>query len=362
MVLPELKINDLIAPIPIIQGGMGIGVSRAGLAAAVANEGGVGIISGAMMGYLEPDFKEHPLQANLRAMRSEIRKARELSPKGIIGINFMVAMNNYNEIVKAAVGEGIDLIISGAGLPMDLPALVEGSKTRKAPVVSSGRAAQLICKLWDKHYHMVPDLIVVEGPDAGGHLGFASEALRSGIHPNLLEIVRDVIQVTETYSQKAQKQIPVVAAGGIFTGEDIADCISAGAAGVQIATRFVATDECDADIRFKQAYIDARKEDIVIIDSPVGMPGRALNNRFIQNMMHRTEPVLDCYHCLKGCNPTIAQYCISDALIHAVKGDVDDAVVFVGSNAWRLNKIIPVSILMKELVHDAQLALEKRRN
>lgn len=353
MLLPTLKIGDLTATIPIIQGAMGVGVSRAVLAAAVANEGGVGMLSGAQMGFMEPDFREHPLQANLRAMIAEIRKARKLSPKGIIGINFLVAMNHYKEIAKAAIEEGIDLIISGAGLPADLPALVEGFKTRIAPIVSSGKAAQVICKLWERHYSKAPDLVVVEGPEAGGHLGFPPEVLREEIRPDLLDIVKDVIRVVAPVAEKFQKQIPVVAAGGVYTGADIARMINAGASGVQIATRFVATEECDADIKFKQAYLDARKEDIIIIDSPVGMPGRALNNKFIKKLKQSPEPISGCYLCLKGCNPTVAPYCISDALINAVKGMVDEGVVFVGSNAWRLNKITTVKALIEELVADA---------
>lgn len=358
MLLSVLHIGDLTASVPIVQGSMGIGVSRAGLAAAVANEGGIGILSGAQMGFLEPDFKQHPLQANLRALISEIRKARKLSPKGIIGINFLVAMNHYAEMVKAAVEEGIDLIVSGAGLPTDLPSLTEGSKTRIAPIVSSGKAAQVICKLWDRHYNRAPDMVVVEGPEAGGHLGFSSEVLRGEAKPKLLDIVREVIQAVAPFAGKAGKAIPVIAAGGIFTGEDIADCIKSGASGVQIATRFVTTEECDADIRFKQAYLDTRKEDIVIIDSPVGMPGRALKNSFIRELVSKPEPISGCYLCLKGCNPSIAPYCISDALINTVKGNVDTGVVFVGSNAWRLNKITTVKKLMEELVNGARLALE----
>jgi nitronate monooxygenase len=358
MKLPFLKIGDLTAPIPIIQGAMGIGVSRSGLAAAVANEGGVGIISGVQMGFMEQDFKQHPLQANLRAMVREIRKARALSPKGVIGINFLVAMNHYKEMVTAAVEEGIDLIVSGAGLPMDLPQLVEGFKTRIAPIVSSGKAAQVICKLWERHYKRVPDMVVVEGPNAGGHLGFTPEVLLGGKMPNLIEIVKEVIEAVTPYGQRAEKEIPVVAAGGIFTGEDIAECIGAGASGVQMATRFVVTQECDADIKFKQAYIDARKEDIIIINSPVGMPGRALNNKFMRKLAEKPAAINGCYLCLKGCNPSVAPYCISDALINTVQGFVEDGVVFVGSNAWRLDKFTTVKALIEELTHGARLALE----
>lgn len=358
MKLPSLQIGDLSVPVPIIQGAMGIGVSRSRLAAAVANQGGVGMLSGVQIGFMEPDFKQHPLQANLRALISEIRKARALSPKGVLGINFLVAMNHYKEMVLAAVEEGIDLIVSGAGLPMDLPQLVEGFKTKIAPIVSSGKAAQVICKLWERHYKRVPDLVIVEGPQAGGHLGFSAVVLQGGNMPNLLGIVRDVLDVLAPYGERAGKKIPVVAAGGIYTGEDMAECIKAGASGVQMATRFVATQECDADIKFKQAYVDAHKEDIIIINSPVGMPGRALNNKYMKKLSVKPEPIDGCYLCLKGCNPAVAPYCISDALINTVKGFVDDGVVFVGSNAWRLDKITTVKALIEELVQGARLALE----
>lgn len=359
MALPGLYIGGLMASVPIIQGAMGIGVSRAGLAAAVANEGGVGLLSGAQIGFMEPDFKQNPLAANLRTMAAEIRRARLLSPKGIIGINFLAAMNHYGEMVRAAVEDGIDLIVSGAGLPTELPELVEGSNTKIAPIVSSGKAAQVICKLWERHYHRAPDLVVVEGPEAGGHLGFSADVLRGGNKPALTDILRDVIQAVSPFAAIVRRPIPVVAAGGVFTGADIADCLKAGAAGVQMATRFVATQECDADEKFKQACIEAKKEDIVIIDSPVGMPGRALKNSFIQRLMsqNNAEPIIGCYRCLKGCNPAIAPYCISDALINTVKGIVDAGVVFVGSNAWRLNKITTVKTLMEELTREAEGAL-----
>jgi nitronate monooxygenase len=353
MKLPALHIGNLVASVPILQGAMGIGVSRACLAAAVANQGGVGILSGVQMGFQEPDFKKSTLQANIRAMIAEIRKARKLAPKGIIGINFLVAMNHYKEIVKAAVEEGIDLIVSGAGLPTDLPGLVEGSDTKIAPIVSSGKAAGIIAKLWERHFKRAPDLVIVEGPEAGGHLGFSPETL-GGEKPELRNIVHEVIEALSPFEERAEKQIPVVAAGGVFTGADIAGCIQAGAAGVQMATRFVATDECDADARFKQAYLSARKEDIVIINSPVGMPGRALNNRFMRNQASQGNPINGCYLCLKGCNPAVAPYCISDALINAVQGDVDDGVVFVGSNAWRVDKMTTVKTLMDELRQEAE--------
>ena len=358
MKLPQIEFGGLTAPVPIVQGAMGIGVSGAGLAAAVAREGGIGMISGVNIGYKEPDFTENPFQANLRAVAGEIRRARQLAPGGIIGLNLLVAMNQYDELARAAVDAGIDLIVSGAGLPLNLPGLVKGSQTRIAPIVSSGRAAEIILKYWDQHDHTTADLVVVEGPDAGGHLGYARELLCGPGRPKLLDTVRDVIKAVKPYRQKFSKPIPVIAAGGIFTGADIAACILAGAGGVQMATRFVATEECDAAPAYKEAYLRAKKEEIVIINSPVGMPGRALKNPFVQKVAGHGDEISGCFRCLKGCNPKVAPYCISKALIYAVNGDVDNGLIFVGSNVYRVKKIVPVKVLMAELKQEAEDALE----
>ncbi len=356
MKIPKLDMNGLVATIPIIQGGMGVGVSASKLASAVANQGGVGVIAGVNIGYQEPDFKTNTLNANLRALKNEIKKAKALAPNGIIGVNLMVALNHYAELVHAAVEEGIDLIISGAGLPTKLPELVSGSSTRIAPIVSSAKAAKVILKLWDLHYGRTADLIVVEGPEAGGHLGFSLEEL-SDQKLCLMDITKEVLDAVKPFEEKFKRKIPVVAAGGIFTGEDIAAYLKAGASGVQMATRFVATDECDADIKYKEAYVNAKKEDIVIIKSPVGMPGRALNNPFIKRVTEYGDEIKGCFQCLKGCTPKVAPYCISVALNNAVIGDTDHGLIFVGSNACRVEKIVPVKELMEELIHDTELAL-----
>ncbi|QUH26760.1 NAD(P)H-dependent flavin oxidoreductase [Serpentinicella alkaliphila] len=356
--LPELKIGDLVAKIPIIQGGMGIGVSLSNLAAAVANEGGIGIISGVQNGFMEDDFESNTLAANIRGLKKQIKKARELSPSGIIGVNIMVAINNYKEIVKAAVEEKIDVIISGAGLPAELPDLVKETKTKIAPIVSTGKAAALICKMWDRKYDYLPDFIVVEGPEAGGHLGFSLEQLNHKKEETDLEtLVKDVIESIKPYEEKYSKKIPVIAAGGVYTGEDIAKFIKIGAAGVQMATRFVATDECDAHIDYKMAYINATKEDIRLVKSPAGLPGRGLFNKFASILKEQNIPINRCLGCLKTCNPSNTPYCITDALIEAVKGNIDEGLIFVGSNAYKLDKIVTVKELMNELVSEAELAL-----
>lgn len=356
MKLPPLKIGELIANTPIIQGGMGVGVSLSSLAAAVANEGGIGIISTAQIGYKEEDFGTNAIEANKRALVSEIRKARQVSPKGIIGINIMVAMNHYEEIVRTALEEGIDLIISGAGLPLSLPKIAKNFKAKLAPIVSSAKAATVISKMWDKKNNCAPDLVVVEGPEAGGHLGFAMEQLVENKTQNLKDIVREVIEAVKPFEEKYNKKIPVVAAGGIYTGADIAEFIKLGAAGVQMATRFVPTEECDASLTYKMAYVNSKKEDIKIVKSPVGMPGRAINNKFINMVEEKGCKVKKCYNCIKECDPKQTPYCITEALIQAVKGNLDEGLIFVGSNAFKVDKIVSVKDLMKELVTEAELA------
>ena len=354
MKLPSLKIGDIIARLPIIQGGMGVGVSGSKLAGAVAKAGGVGIISAVQIGYREPDFETNTLEANIRAMKSELKAARETSPDGIIGVNLMVAITHYDDMVKACIEGGADIIISGAGLPMNLPKLVEGSNIKIAPIVSSGKAATLIIKNWTKKYSRLPDLVVVEGPEAGGHLGFKREELNEDTKRPLEDIVKEVIEAVAVFEEEHGKKIPVIAAGGVYTGEDIARFIKMGAAGVQMGTRFVATDECDADPKYKQAYLDAKKEDIQIIISPVGMPGRAIRNKLIKSVEGGRIPPKRCYDCIKKCNPKDTPYCISKALIDAVEGNVDEGLVFVGSNACRLEKIVSVAELMNELVSEAE--------
>lgn len=356
--LPTFSIGELRPSVPIIQGGMGIGVSRSGLAAAVANEGGIGVISGAQIGFTEPDFVTNNLAANIRGLRKEIRRARELSPKGILGVNYLVAMTHYKEMVLTAVEEGINIIISGAGLPKELPGLVKGSKTKIAPIVSSGKAAYIITKLWDKKFNYIPDMVIVEGPDAGGHLGFSMDQLTSKPKIKLGDILKDVIEALKPFEEKYEKKIPIIAAGGIFDGKDIAKYLKMGASGVQMATRFIATDECDADINFKNAVINTREEDIKYVVSPVGMPGRAISNEFIAMVEKGKLPIKRCYNCLIPCNPKNTPYCISNALIEAVKGNVDNGLIFTGSNAPRINEIVSVKQLMHELVTEAEAAMD----
>ncbi|MBU5316749.1 nitronate monooxygenase [Clostridium bornimense] len=351
-----LKIGNLTAPIPIIQGGMGIGVSSSSLAGAVAKEGGIGIISTAQIGYNEENFESNFLAANLTALKKHIKLAKEKAINGIVGINIMVATNYYAEHVAAAIEAGIDLIISGAGIPLHLPKLVKGTNTKIAPIVSTPKSARVILKAWDVKHNVAPDMIVVEGPKAGGHLGFSTKDLDNIDSIDFEQYVKDIIELKKPYEEKYKKHIPIVPAGGIFNGEDIAKYLRLGADGVQMATRFVATEECDADINFKMAYINSKKEDIAIVKSPVGMPGRAIINKFIKKISSESIKAPKCYNCLIPCNPSTTPYCISNALINAVKGNTDDGLIFCGENAYRLDKITTVKELMKELVNELTLA------
>lgn len=351
MELSSLIIGDLVAKVPIIQGGMGVGVSLSSLAGAVAREGAIGVISAAQPGYLEEDFSSNPLTANLRSLGNHIKKAKEISNNGIIGVNIMCASKNYEEYVKCAIDNGADLIISGAGLPTDLPKLVEGYNIKIAPIVSPPKSASVILKMWDRRYGRAADMVVIEGPKAGGHLGFSNESLEEYKSKNYDKEVLEIIEIVKEYENKYNKKIPVVFAGGVFDRKDIDHYISLGCSGVQMATRFVATEECDADINFKMAYINSKKEDIVIVKSPVGLPGRAINNKFMKDKKLINEKITKCYKCLKKCNMADIPYCITGALVRAVKGDIDNSLVFCGENAYRLNKIITVKELIKELIN-----------
>ena len=350
--LKPLQIGELTADRPIIQGGMGVGVSRSSLAGAVAAEGGIGIISTAQIGYDEEGFEQDQAECNRIAIRKHIQRAKEIAGgKGLVGVNIMVALKHYKEHVQEAVRAGADVIISGAGLPMDLPKLVGESRTKIAPIVSSRRATQLILKMWAHRYNRTADFIVVEGPKAGGHLGFSREQLEDIEALDYDEEIKEIIACKEFYEEQFDTKIPVIVAGGIFDRADIDHAIELGADGVQIASRFVATEECDASEAYKQAYIRADKKDIQIIQSPVGMPGRALRNEFIKGLEMRRKPIRKCYNCLEKCDPRSVPYCITKALIDAVRGDIENGLVFCGENVCRIHEMTTVHDLMQELCY-----------
>ena len=356
---PTLKIGDLTVKKPIIQGGMGVGISLSGLAGAVAKAGGIGIISTAQIGFREPDFEEHPAEACRRAIGRELAKARAIAPGGIIGFNIMTALRDYEGHVRTAVEAGADLIISGAGLPLELPELTAESRTKIAPIVSTERSAAVILKYWDRKYHRTADMVVIEGPKAGGHLGFSREQLeeyaecdeKKFAEKNYDDEVRKIMTVVKKYGEKYGCHIPVVLAGGIYDQTSAKHAFSLGVDGIQVATRFVTTEECDADIRYKEAYIRARREDIQIVKSPVGMPGRAIMNPFMKRVMAGEQMTpKKCLLCMKGCKPSEIPYCITESLIHAAKGEIDEALLFCGAEAWRAEKIETVEEAMNDLL------------
>lgn len=343
-----LIIGDLKAEVPLIQGGMGVGISLSNLAGAVAAQGAIGIISTAQIGYREPDFDDHPIEANMRAIKKEVRRAKEISGGGIVGVNIMVATREYGRYVKAAVDAGVDLIISGAGLPMQLPELAAGSGVKLAPIVSSVKSADVICKYWIRKYDRLPDLVVIEGPRAGGHLGFKMEELQEIDDAAYDEEIKRIIALVKEYGASKGKEIPVVVAGGVYERSDMERYLAMGAAGVQVATRFVTTYECDAADAYKQAYIDAKKEDIVIVKSPVGMPGRAILNPFMKRAKEGQIPHGKCHLCISTCKPDKTPYCITEALVNAAVGNVDNALLFCGSNAYRAQKLEHVKDIIDE--------------
>lgn len=353
MNIKPLTIGNLIANIPIIQGGMGIGVSLSNLAGAVAKQGGIGVISAAHPGYLEEDFETNILAANLRGLAKHIKKAKEISCNGIIGVNVMVAMNNYVEHVKTAIDAGADLIISGAGLPLNLPEITKNTSVKIAPIVSSSKAVRVILNYWKKHFNETADAVIVEGPLAGGHLGFKKDNIENEI-VNFDKNVVNVIEEVKNFEKEFNKNIPVVVAGGIFTHEDMMKYLELGANGVQVSTKFVATHECDAHINFKNAYVNCKKEDIELTISPVGMPGRAIKNKLTESLKSERIPINKCYNCLIPCKPATTPYCISSALIKAVKGDVENGLVFCGANASKIDKIVSVKEVIDQLMNENQ--------
>jgi NAD(P)H-dependent flavin oxidoreductase YrpB (nitropropane dioxygenase family) len=358
--MPKLRIGNSVARLPIVQGGMGVGISLSGLASAVANEGGIGVIAANSIGMLDPDYYASHKDANVIALRKEIKKAKEMS-SGIIGVNIMVAVHDFHALLKVAIEEKVDMVFLGAGLPLKgIPVEdLRSAGVKVVPIVSSARAARLIFSSWLKRYKDIPDAVVVEGPKAGGHLGFKADQIDDPDFA-LEQILPDVIAEVKGYEDKFHRNIPVIAAGGVFTGTDIYDLFKLGASGVQMGTRFVATHECDADIRFKESYIACKEDDIEIIKSPVGMPGRAIKSRFLEDVSSGKKMKIKCaWKCLKSCDLKTARYCISLALDNARKGILDKGFAFAGSNAYRVDNIVSVKELLQELQSQYLCAGEK---
>ncbi|MCD6379368.1 nitronate monooxygenase [bacterium] len=355
MKIPKLRIGNLIAEIPIIQGGMGVRVSLSPLAAAVANQGGIGTISSIGLGDIKASANEYVRTAR-EALANEIRKARSLT-NGHLAVNFMGVLTNINDLIRVSVQEGIKMIVFGAGLPTKLPVLVPDPSVSLVPIVSCARAAKIILRMWDRRYGRITDGFILEGPLAGGHLGFSVEQLKHPEDYSLEKLLPEVLEVIKPFEDKYGKKIPVITAGGIYDGKDIARMLSLGASGVQMGTRFVCTEECSVSQEFKQAYLDVKKEDIIITKSPVGMPGRAINNRFLKDLEIKGKMKISCpYKCLTVCKADTSKYCIALALLNSYFGDLDHGLIFCGQNAYRVNKIYTVKELIKLLLDELKEA------
>ncbi len=346
----ELVIKGHRPKLPIVQGGMAVGISLERLSSAVANAGGVGVIATAGLGLITGEQRRDFRQAYIDELARIIRKARESVTDGILGVNIMVALSNYKDLVITAIKEKIDVIISGAGLPLNLPSyLPEGSDTALIPIVSSLKSASVLFRRWLGKCGYIPDAFIVEGPKAGGHLGYREDELE--LHDNALEkTVPAIREFADKVEKEHGKRIPIIAAGGIVDAEDVEAAMRLGASGVQVGTAFIATEECDAHIRFKEAIVSASKEDIVVIKSPVGLPGRAVINDFLRDVEAGKKKPFTCpYHCIITCDFKDAPYCIARALIDASKGDLENGFAFAGSEAYRIKRITTVDEVISRL-------------
>ncbi len=355
-----MDINGKYLAHGIIQGGMGVGVSLSELAGNVAKQGCMGVISSVNIGFKEKDFLTNPFEANIRALKKHIVRAKEIAgSNGLVGVNIMVAVSHYEETVKAAISAGADAIISGAGLPLNLAELVKGTNTLYAPIVSSAKAAMLLCRTFAKKAQSIPDFIVIEGHKAGGHLGFSADDLNNQTCQDNLEILKEVKETIKPFEEQFKKKIKVFLGGGIFTGKDMAEAIQTGADGVQIGTRFIATKECDANNAFKEVLINASEDDIRIIKSPVGMPARAIFTPMLESLENgKTFFAKKCNGCLKACpKGDKIPYCISRALIAAVEGNREEGLFFCGENAARIDKITTVKDLVDEIITEYQSSM-----
>ena len=360
--MESLKIGNLTVKVPIIQGGMGVAISLSGLASAVAKQGGIGVISAAAIGMGEPNYEKRFRQSNIIALRKHIQRAKELSEgNGAIGVNLMVALSDYDELLKVSIEEKADVVFMGAGLPLKLPEFVlekgfENIHTKFIPKVSGAKAANVIFKYWAAKFNHIPDAVVVEGPMAGGHLGFKKQELIDD-NIKLSTLIEETVAVVKKYEKEFNKEIPVIAAGGIYTGKDIIDIMKSGAKAVKMGTRFVTTHECDADIAFKNSYINSSKENITLISSPVGLPGRVIGSKFVDRINNgETRPIKCPWKCLKTCDFREVPYCISEILHNSSQGKLDIGFSFAGTNAYRATEIVSVKELFDELIEEYEIA------
>ncbi|PKP28441.1 MAG: nitronate monooxygenase [Bacteroidetes bacterium HGW-Bacteroidetes-19] len=358
----QLNIGGLIAKVPIVQGGMGVGVSLSGLASAVANEGGIGVISAVAIGMLETDYKKNFKQANLQALRREIQTAKKKT-EGIIGVNIMMAVSDFDNLLLASIDEKVDIVFVGAGLPFgEIFEIFKTTSTKFVPIVSSARAAKIIFQHWAEKFGRIPDGVVIEGPLAGGHLGFKKAMV---VSPelnltSLTNIVKETVEILKPFEEQFNIEIPIIAGGGVYTGADIYEVLQAGAKGVQMGTRFVTTIECDVDVTFKEVFLESKVEDITIIDSPVGLPGRVISNDFVKAIQNGEQKPVKCpWKCLKNCDFNKVQFCVAEALFNAAKGDFTKGFAFSGAKGFKATKILSVHKTIEQLLEEYYITKSK---
>ena len=343
--IKPVMIGDLLIEIPIIQGAMGVRISKSKLVSAVSQQGAMGVIASVGLGDETESMYEYTKKSN-EALRDEIQKTRQ-NTNNPFGVNILVALSNYESLCQVCVEEKVSAIFSGAGLPLNLPECVGTKEVKLVPIVSSAKAAHVIIKYWRKKYDRLPDAFVVEGPLAGGHLGFSRQELDAP--PLLTSLVRDVRAFLD--SDENLKHIPIIAAGGIYSVEDIREVLQAGAQAVQMATRFITTHECDAPDVVKQACLAAKEEDVILVNSPVGLPGRVLRNDFVTRILNKEKIRFSCpYKCLRTCKQYESDFCIAQALVNAFQGNLDEGFIMPGYNVFKLDKIISVQELIEELL------------
>ena len=359
MSFKSLKIGKYIIKKPIVQGGMGVGISWDKLAGTVSKEGGLGVISAVGTGYYENKVhakklvSDRPLDAanfySKEGFEAIINNARKICDKKPLAANILYAINDYGRVVRDACEAGIDIIITGAGLPTNMPEFTEGyPDVALVPIVSSAKALKIICKRWKQRYDRLPDAVVLEGPKSGGHQGFTYE--QCSLPENQLEnLVKPVVEEAAKWGD-----IPVIAAGGVWDKNDIEEMIALGAAGVQMGTRFIGTHECDAHENLKKVLLDAKKEDIQLMSSPVGYPAQGVRTNLTALVEKREGPAIKCIsNCVAPCNRGVEAkevgFCIADRLSDAYEGNLETGLFFSGTNGYKLDEIISVKELLKKL-------------
>jgi len=344
-----LKIGNIEVPMPVIQAGMGVKVAKGELAAATARAGAIGCISSVGLGTIEASMKDYISDSN-ETLIKEIRIARQLAPNGIIGVNIMIALSNYDEIVKTCVSEKVDVIISGAGLPIPLPGLTKGSGIKLIPIVSSGRAMKVILKSWHRRYQTIPDAVIIEGPLCGGHMAFTREQV---LHPEMIpikNILLDVKKEIEPYEAEYGKKVPLLAAGNVVTTDDVLTKLNDGFDGVHIGTRFICTEESGIHIKSKEVFVNAKDEDVVILRSPLGLPVKVLLTPLVVKLFNGEKIPFGCpFRCLRACEASEAKFCIAANLLKTVDGITDEGLFMVGSGIGRVNDIIPAEEFFEPL-------------